>query len=281
MTSVLFTIAGRRVGSGVVNRLRLIFAVILLIVTHVIMEGVFFPFNASLERWFWLGLSGVLGLVIGDGFLFQAFIVLGPRLSMLMMAFVPVLSTMMAWAFLGERLRSMDLVAIIISVIGISWVVLEREGRRLDGEAKPFFLGVLYGFGGAIGQALGLITAKQGLVGDFSQLSAVLLRMSVAMVVIWILALIQGKVKESISAIGDRHALKAIVGASVVGPFLGVWLSLIAIDLAPVGIASTLMALTPIFLIPVVRWVFKETVTSRSIYGTIVAMFGVAMIFLS
>jgi drug/metabolite transporter (DMT)-like permease len=280
-TSVLFTVAGRRVGSVIVNRARLVLAVIFISVTHLALQGVIIPRETSPERIFWLGLSGMVGLVAGDASLFQAFVLIGPRLSMLMMALAPVISTLLAWIFLGEHLRSMDLLAVLITILGIAWVVWESNVRLQEVERKDFMLGILFGIGGATGQAVGLITSKLGMEGGFPPLSATLLRMLAAMLFLWIITLFQGKIGSTLHALKDRKAMLAIVGATIVGPYLGVWLSLIAIDQAQIGIASTLMALSPIFLIPLAKIVFKEQISNRIVFGTVVAIIGVTMIFVN
>jgi drug/metabolite transporter (DMT)-like permease len=280
-TSILFTIAGQRVGSVVVNRIRLVVAVVFISLTHWILQGEIIPRDISPERFFWLGLSGVIGLVAGDASLFQAFVLIGPRLSMLMMALAPVMSTMLAWIFLGEFLKVSDILAVLITIAGIVWVVCESNARLPEIERKDFVLGILFGVGGALGQAVGLITSKIGMEGGFPPLSATLLRMVMAMVVIWIITMFQGKVRVTLQALKDQQTFLAILGASIVGPYLGVWLSLIAIDQAQVGIASTLMALSPIFLLPLAKWIFKEEISGRIVFGTVFALIGVTMIFMN
>ena len=278
-TSVLFTLAGRRVGSVIVNRTRLVVAVFFIGLTHWILQGEIIPQDLNPKRVFWLGLSGVVGLVAGDASLFQAFVLIGPRLSMLMMALAPIISTLLAWIFLGEHLGPVDLFAILITVAGITWVVWESNVQLPKVERKNFVLGIILGVGGALGQAVGLITSKLGMEGGFPPLSATLLRMVTAMLFIWLLTIFQGKARSTLYALKDRKATLAIIGASIVGPFLGVWLSLIAIDQVHVGIASTLMSLSPIFLIPLAKWVFKEQVSSRVVFGTVIAIVGVTLIF--
>lgn len=280
-TAILFTVAVRRVGSVVVNRMRLFFALILLSIAHLLLQGKLLPFAVEPERWIWLGLSGILGLVIGDTFLFQAFAVLGSRLAMLLMALVPVFSTILAWLFLGQILTIVQVLAILIAVAGVAWVgwISNTEGDKANKKIVP--RGMLLGLGAAFGQALGLIAAQKGLQGDFSPLSGTLIRMLVAVIVIWTIALLRGQITSTLEALGDRIALSATIGATVVGPFLGVWLSLIAISLAPVGIASTLMSLTPIILLPLSRWFFKEQISGKVALGTLAALVGVAIIFVN
>ena len=180
-TSTFFTLAGRQVGSLVVNRIRLILALILLIFTHWVLLGQPIPLDAAPQRWFWLGISGVIGLVLGDAFLFQAFVWIGPRISMLMMSLAPVLAALAAWVFLGEFLSAGQIVGILITMAGVAWVVLDQNGGgpKTPGP-KNYLRGILFALGGATGQALGLVTAKYGLFGDFSPISANFIRMFTA-----------------------------------------------------------------------------------------------------
>ncbi len=118
------------------------------------------------------------------------------------------------------------------------------------------------------------------MVGGFSPLSATLMRMIVAAAVIWGFALLRGRAGRTLRALSDRQASLAILGGAIAGPFLGVWLSLVAVNLTEVGIAATLMALSPIFLLLPSHWIFKERVSLQSVVGTLVAIGGVALIFL-
>jgi drug/metabolite transporter (DMT)-like permease len=307
-SSIFFTIAGQRVGSLMVNRWRLLAAVVLVGAMHFILYGRPFPANPGTDRLFWLGLSALLGLVFGDSLLFQAYLYIGTRLAMLLMALAPIFGTLVAWLLLGETLTLPELLAILMAVVGVAWVVLERAGAdsppgeparlpaRIPQEGsrpatltgggrattrRQYLLGILCGLGGALGQALGLVTAKRGLVGDFPALSAVVIRMVVAMLVLWTWAAVRGQLLPTLRALRhDRRTGLAILGGATTGPFLGVWLSLIGVQLAPVGIASTLNALTPILLIPLVYVLFREKTSPRAFGGTLLAMGGVALIFL-
>jgi len=276
----MFTLAGRQVGPAVVNRARLILAVILLSLTHLILMGNIFPRGVEPQRWFWLGLSGIVGLVLGDAFLFQAFVWIGPRLSMLMMSLAPVISALVAWIFLDEYLSWMQIVGIGLTLSGIAWVILEGNGERKNTN-RDYVRGILFGLGAATGQALGLVLAKNGLYGGFSPISANLIRMLTAMIVLWAITFIQRKAYatfERLSA-NRRSVLFLLVGV-VAGPFLAVSLSLLAIQRTAIGVASTLMALTPVFLLPISYIIFKERFGWGAIAGTFVAVSGVALLFL-
>lgn len=277
--STLFTVAGRRLGSMNVNRIRLVIAAIFLSALHWISLGSLFPVNAAPDRFFWLGLSGVIGLVLGDIFVFRAFILIGPRLTMLMMSLAPILAAIQAWIFLDETLSGGQIFGILLTVGGIAWVILEKNGiQRNDRE---YGQGILLGLLGAIGQATGFVLAKNGLGGEFSAISANLIRMTAATIVMWIITLFQGQAKQTLSTFfHDREGIIATTGASFVGPFIGVSLSLFALQHVEVGVASTLTALPPIFLLPISYFIFKEQLSWGAILGTLVSMAGVAALFL-
>jgi drug/metabolite transporter (DMT)-like permease len=280
--SVLFTFAGRRFGSPLVNRMRLLVALVMIILMHLVATGQLLPLDAAPEHWFWLGISGLIGFVLGDALLFQGFVMIGPRLSMLMMALAPVIATVLGWIFLDEILSEIELLGIALTVGGIMWVVLERSPtQKADMPARMFLIGLLFAFGGAVGQAAGLVTSSIGLRDDFLALSGNVIRLSIATLAIWTFTAFQFRVPQSFTTLrSDLRATAMLVGASLTGPVIGVWLSLIAVQLAPVGIASTIMSLTPIFLIPISYVVFHEQITRRMVVGTIIAFAGTALLFL-
>jgi len=277
--SVFFTIASRLVGSSEVNRLRLILGMFLLIITHWLILGMVIPFNAFTYHWFWFGISGVIGFAIGDTFLFRGYVLIGPRLTMLLMSLSPIFGTILAWIFLKESLNSLELLAIIITIFGIIMVLYDKRSERL--KEKKFFTGILCGIGASFCQALGYLASKKGLLNnDFPALSGNLIRIMFGTIFIWLIALFQGEARKTLGKLTNKKADIAMLGGAFFGPFIGVWLSLIAIQYTYIGIASTLIALPPVILIPISHWVFKEKVTYISIIGTIIALFGVAIIFL-
>ncbi len=280
INSTLFTTAGRQVGSVVVNRIRLIAAFLFLTLAHLIFLGSPWPGGEQPDRWIWLGLSGIIGLVLGDAFLFQAFVWVGPRIAMLMMSLAPVIALVVAWLFLGEILAAGQLVGIFLTLSGVIWVI--SEGNHIRKAENPNYLkGVLFGLGGATGQALGLVLAKQGMAGSFSPISGNYIRMTTAMVVMWLITALQGQARISFRKVIEQpRALWGIVGGAFSGPFLGVSLSLLALQYATVGVASTLMALPPIFLLPVSYFFFEERFGWGAVAGTVLALSGVAVLFL-
>lgn len=280
VSSTFFTLSGRRVGPTSVNRARLLIASLLACGLHRLSRGAFLPLSVPLVSWAWLGLSGIIGLAAGDALLFRAYVRIGPALSMLVFALAPVLAALLSWPLLGENLTATEWCGIMLTISGIAWVVGERRRRGLVSEAKHYASGILFAVGGALGQALGLITAKIGLsLGVLAQ-SANLMRLVSAATVVWVGALLTGGAMRTLGALEvDRRASTFVVAGSVAGPLCGVWLSLVAIESAPVGVASTLMSLTPIFLLPVGRIVFGEPITYRALTGTAIAIGGAALLF--
>ena len=226
-SSTFFTFATQKFGSMVVNRLRLVMAAALLIVIHQLLFGSSLPLNASLSRWFWLGISGIVGLVLGDAFLFQAYRHIGTRLAMLLMSLAPVIAAIIAWIFLGETLGSIEILGIIVTMAGIAWVVMDGNVARKNGASgksgQLYLRGLLFGLAAATGQALGLVLSKLGMGGNFSAISANVIRMVTAAITIWVFTLFQGQIKPTVQQLSQYPRWIGVVAAGMLaGPILGV-----------------------------------------------------------
>jgi drug/metabolite transporter (DMT)-like permease len=282
--SVVFTQAGKRVGAVTVNTMRLWIAVPILALLHWLLFATPFPFAIEPRRFLYLGISGLIGFVIGDTMLFESFLLIGPRLAMLLALLVPVCSALLAWVFLGEKLLALEIVSMLVTIGGIAWVVAEKTvpfDALTSREPRKYRLGILLAAGGAVGQAVGLLFSRLGLTGGYSAISATLVRVSVSAVVLVFLSLFRGKIHAHLVKMKDKKALLEITAGALTGPALGVILSLVAIAHTHIGVASTLMSLTPVFLLPVSYFLFKERITSRAIIGTLIALSGVILLFLN
>ncbi len=282
-SSLFFTIGGRRVGAFAVNRMRLVFAVLLVGTAHWLIYGQPFPTGAPPYRVFWLGLSAIVGLVIGDTLLFQCYVLVGTRIGVLMFVLGPPFGALLSWLFLGESMAPIELVAMALVLGGVLWVVLERQAGMSETPAarRNYALGILFGVLAQLCQQANLVMSKQGLAGGYPALSGVMIRMVTGMIAIWLLAIVQREALHTIRQVrADGRAAGAIFGGAFSGPFLGVWMSMIAVQSSRIGVASTLMALTPVISLPVVHFVLKERISPRAIFGTLVAMSGVALMVL-
>ena len=278
-TSIVFTEASIRVGPIYVNVTRMFMALLYLSVTLLIM-GI--KIDLSYNQVWNLVISGFAGLIIGDTFLFKAFRSIGARISMLVMALVPPISAFLAFFFLGERLSFLGIVGIAITVFGIALVVLKREEKPTS-NYKIEYTGIFYAFIGAVGQAVGLIFAKNAFnEGEISGFLATFVRIASAVVVIYPLALFTNKYKNPIRVyMNDKGAFLFTAIGSIIGPYLGITFSMIAISHTKVGIASTLMSTVPIIMLPMVRYYYKEKLSWISITGAVIAVSGIAILFLN
>jgi drug/metabolite transporter (DMT)-like permease len=280
-SSVFFTLGGKVYGSLVVNRVRLLMALVFLMLTNWVLYGSPIPWDAGWNAWFWLGISGFVGLVLGDIFLFQAFLWLGPRVTMLIMSLHPVIGGLTAWLFLGEKLRGLEWVGILLALSGIAWVVWEGNAQNKTQQNPNYVRGILFALGAAAGQAIGLVLSKKGLVNDFPAISANVIRMVAAAASLWTITIFQGQVKYTFQQVRQHpRGNWFTLGGAIFGPFVGVSFSLYAVQYANVGVASTLMALAPILLLPISYFVFKERFGWGAIVGTLLAISGVALLFL-
>jgi drug/metabolite transporter (DMT)-like permease len=286
ISSLFFTSAGKRIGVLSVNAYRTVIAIALLAATHLILLGTIIPL-ANSGQWFWMGLSGIVGLGIGDSGLFAAYITIGPRRSVLMMALAPIFAAAGAYLMLGETIPALALIGIVITLAGVVMVILESDARigesKISDGRKAY--GVLFGLVGATGQGIGLVLAKKGIYLNsalvLNPISATLMRLSLGAVFIWVLALVARKLPDILRAAKNREGMKNTIAASFVGPYLGITLSMVAVTLTETGIAQTLLSLMPVMIIPVVWIVYGQRTNLRGIVGAIVAVIGVTIIFLS
>lgn len=278
VTSFLFAFAARKVGSVQVNINRIILAAIIL---FIIVEAFQIDYNLSSSQIYYLILSGITGLIFGDSFLFKAYQQIGARLGMILMSLVPAMSAVLAWIFLNEIITSIGILGMFVTILGIIIVVTDTS-RNTATKVKINRIGILSGFLGAAGQAGGLVLAKfafaEGYINGFV---ASLVRLSSAGIIIFIIGILFRRYKNPFKIYRNEiPALKATIAATVLAPVLGVTLSLVAIEFTKVGIASTLMALVPIIMLPISKYYYKEKLSARAISGAFIAVAGVVILFL-
>ena len=279
--SALFsTHAGRAVGPLVINRLRLVLSVLFLSLSHLIVLHTLIPPQATPQRLLWLSLSGFLGLTVGDALLFQAYIWIGPRLGVLLQCTVPIFSTILAWLFFRETLTWQQISGITLTLSGIVAVIMERSKSKVD--ISPHYMkGILLALSAAACQSTGLLISKQAMGDDLPALSATFIRMTAAATILWLITLARGEGQATLHELKThRQATFFIFIMSIIGTFIGIWLSMVAVQHAKLGIASTLMNLMPIFMMPLSYFFLHEAVSKQAIAGTIIAVMGVAILFM-
>lgn len=279
ISAVAFESAGKKVGSISVNLIRLFIAFALISVFNLFTRGMMLPLDASGSTWLWLSFSGLIGFVIGDLFLFQAFVQVGSRISMLIMSTVPPITAITGFIIMGERITLLALAGMVITIGGIALVILTKNSEdkifRLTHPVK----GLIYAFIGALGQAFGLVFSKFGM-GSYNPIAATQIRIIAAIIGFSIVITISKNWENLYTALKDDKAMKHISIGSFFGPFIGVSLSLFAVQHAPTGIVSTIMSITPILIIPISIIIFKEKVVPREIVGAIISLIGVSLLFI-
>ncbi len=286
--------ASRRIGSMSTNFLRLALSSVLLAGLLWIVIGRPYPAFADGKTWLWMGLSALVGYVFGDFCLFNSYIVIGARFGQLFMTLAPPFAAIAGWAMLGETLswRSWLAMAVTLTGIAISILSRSRDGHKLT--LRLPLKGVLLGIGAGLGQGVGLVLSKIGMQHYEAALPArapaafswalpfasTMIRSLVGMIGFFVLMAAFGMLPQLRAAVHNRSGMRYTALTTLFGPFIGVSLSLMAVQYARAGIASTLMALTPVLIILPYAVIYKQKVTPKEILGVIVSMTGVALFFL-
>jgi drug/metabolite transporter (DMT)-like permease len=277
-SALAFAAATTRVGSVYVNVVRLLAAVIFLLVTIIVGN---IRDNISIIQVGYLAVSGLIGFVFGDTFLFKSFEYNSARIGMIIMSVAPAVAALLAFIFLGETLTFISLIGMVVTLTGIMLVILERK------EASTHHLpvstaGVFYAFLGAVGQAGGLVLAKFAFViGPMNGFIATFIRAFAATLVLIPLNYFTRRFKQPVAVFSNNpKALSFTLLGAFLGPYLGVTFSLIAISLANVAIAATIMSIVPILMLPTVWILFRERLSWRAVVGACIAVAGVGILFL-
>lgn len=278
ITSLLFANAVSRIGSVQLNVSRQIIALIFLS-TVIFLFG--FDLSLSTRQILFLGLSGFVGLTFGDTFLFLAYREIGARISMLIMSLSPAVASVLAFLLLKEKLSFLTIIGMTVTLSGILLVVYDKNGKQENGIN---YLGLFFAFLASVGQGIGLVLAKIAFLESNNSLNgfvATFIRLFASISILLPVSLIMKKFKNPIIVFQkDPKAFLLTVGGSIAGPFLGITFSLIAVSHTKVGIASTIMALPPVIMLPLVKYFYNEKLNFRAVVGAFIAVFGVAILFL-
>ena len=288
-TALLSEFGSKRLGNLTLNVLRMALALVFSLVLFVVVTGSPLPAGASPEAAGWMLLSGLVGYVIGDFCMFQCYIIIGSRFGQLFMTLAPLAAALMAWVTLGQQMTLMSMVAMLVTLFGISISVLGR-GQHHKVSLKLPLNGVLFAVGAALCQGVGLVLSKIGM--DHYELgaempewlvpfSANFYRCIAGVVGFAILHYFRDGMAPFYDALRDRKGLSVALATTIFGPFVGVGFSLMAVQYTAAGIASTLMAMTPIIIILPSYWLFHEKITLKAVLGAFISVIGVSLFFLT
>ena len=291
-TALLSEYGSKRLGNLTLNVLRMALALVFSLVLFGVVTGSPLPTAVPLDACGWMLLSGLVGYVIGDFCLFQCYIIIGSRYGQLFMTLAPLSAALMAWVTLGQQMTAMSIVAMLVTLLGIGISVLGR-GEHHKVSLKLPLHGVLYAIGAAMCQGIGLVLSKIGM--DHYNLTALaetgvpewmipfsanFYRCVAGIIGFTLLLYVREGITPLREALHDRKGLTVATATTVFGPFVGVGFSLMAVQFTAAGIASTLMAMTPIIILLPSYWLFHEKITWRAFLGAVISVVGVSLFFL-
>ena len=293
VTAIFADKASHRLGSMTTNVIRLTLASVFLAILLWITLGHPYPVYADSKAWLWLGLSALVGYVFGDWCLFNSYLSIGARFGQLFMTLAPPMAAIAGWIMLGETLTWKSMLAMAVTLAGIAISILSRgEGHKV--KLSLPLKGVLLGLGAGTGQGVGLVLSKIGmqhyeaavpadapaLMDTMLPFASTMIRAVIGMLGFLALMAIQKDLPKLAAAVHDRKGLTYALILTLFGPVFGVSLSLMAVQYTDAGIASTLMALTPVLIIIPYAILYKQKIRLKEIIGVTVSMVGVAMFFL-
>lgn len=292
-TALFSEIASKKVGALQLNVIRMLLSLTFLSITMLIFTGAPYPLYAGGEAWFWLILSGLVGYVFGDYCLINSYVLIGSRIGQLFMTLAPPAAALSAWALLGEHLTLKAWIGMIVTLSGIAISILSKGEKRRVGLSIPI-KGVLLGIGAGVGQGLGLVLSKMGMqhyvkdvppeaaesFANVLPFASTFMRAVMGLIGFSIMLCFKKEFGKLFHAFKDKRGMTATVGATITGPFIGVSLSLMAVQYTEAGIASTLMALTPILIIWPAYLIFKQKVTLKAVIGAVISFIGVTLFFI-
>ncbi len=277
--SIIYSYLGKKVGSDAVTHIRLWLALPIIIIVNYLFTGSLFPFDIQLRSLIYISISGFFGFFIADLFIFRAFVDIGARESLVIMTTSPIFSIVFSWIFLGENLSIVTIGGILVILSGVIWVVFE-ENKGETGKKEHHIRGLIFALLGALTQAIGLIFVKKGMMAGVHPVTANLIRICAGLIGLVLYSSIRGKFLKDFARLNNLKFFTLLLLAVVVGPILGIILSMFALKMAPVGVVTTLMQVSPIMLLPVDIFIFRKKVSIGAIAGTILAVLGAVILFL-
>ena len=287
-----FTEAARRMGPNAVNHIRLVFAVVFLTIICLLFLPISFTelfTSPHLQHWLWFGVSGVIGLALGDYFGFTSFVILGPRIGSIFTTLAPAAALISAFFLIGERINIIGIVGILITIAGVVWLSLNRGGKEpmKDHAIGNVGKGILFAILSAVCQGVGLVLANKGFETqinntDLPFFQATWIRMIVAALIMYLITIVRGKFREMTQPVLENrnNGLIFTLAGTIFGPVMGVSLSMLAISLLhnKPSVAQTIFALVPVFVLPLSYLFYREKITAKSVFAALIAIAGVMVL---
>ncbi|MDB5325273.1 MAG: hypothetical protein JWM57_842, partial [Phycisphaerales bacterium] len=280
-SATVFEAAGRRIGSVNVNLLRLSIAAVLLAALCHLSGGVL-PKDAPSHVWGWMLVSGLFGFFLCDLCLFQAYVLIGARRSMLMLSLAPVFAAGLDTLVIHKPLTLIQGGGMVVTLLGVLWVISERPDDETPHTRAERRTGGLLAASAALLQAFGAITAKIGMRlpdgSDFDPIAATFIRSLAGVAGFALLIILSGRSRKLLAATKDGRAMALLTAGAVAGPVIGVVCFLASLQRVQTGITQTIIATIPVLLLPVAVLQKREHITWRAVAGAITAVAGVIVL---
>ncbi|MBC7694756.1 MAG: DMT family transporter [Burkholderiales bacterium] len=283
-----FTEAAKRIGSAPLNQYRLLLAWIIISIILFFWNGLtFFQLFTTPQpyHFLFLGLSGVIGFSIGDYCSFTSFKLLGPKLGSLYTTFAPGAALIVGYIALGETVNLTGILGISITIAGVIWLTLSKKdsSAALKVGYTRDKKGILFGIIGALCQGVGLVLSKYGMdyySEKLPTMHAVWIRLLFAFLAAFIVSLLAGKLISNSKPVltNEKNNLPYMFLGTLLGPVMGVTLSLFAIQKLEVAVAQTIFALLPLFVLPISLIVYKEKITLQAVLACFISLIGVLIL---
>ncbi len=283
-----FTEATKRIGAAPLNQYRLLLAWLIITVILVVINGISFNslfLNPQPMQILFLGLSGIIGFSIGDYCSFTSFKLLGPKLASLYTTFAPGAALIIGYIALNQSINLIGICGICITITGVIWLTLSKKDS-IEATKVGYIRdkkGIMFGIVGALCQGTGLVLSKYGM--DYYQtklptMHAVWLRLLFAFLAAFIVSLVAKKLVTNSKPIftNQNNNLPFLFLGTLLGPVIGVTLSLFAIQKIEVAVAQTIFSLLPLFVLPISAIVYKEKITLPAILSCLLALIGVLIL---
>lgn len=283
-----FTQGARRLGVNELNHFRLLLATIVIgIVSFIVAPESFVELFSSdyLTAWIWLGLSGLIGLSIGDHFGFAMYAILGPRLGSVLTTFAPAAALLLGSLLLSENISMLGIIGMSITIIGVITISLGKSERDLvpDHGHGSIAKGVLFGILAALCQGAGLVLAKKGMLSEYMfhhsvhPVHATFIRLLTGTLILHILTLIRGKIVPVYTPVlkNQNNGIRYAMLGTFFGPVFGVTMSIYAVARIDASVAQTIFSLVPVAAIILTYFRHHEKISLKSMTGVLVALLGV------
>ncbi len=277
-SSTVYALLGQRIPPLQLNLLKGLIAIALIVLTLTV-AGQPIPELDPLPVGILL-LSGVIGIGLGDTAYFSALIPLGARRTLLLETLAPPMTAVLALIFLRENLSTGAWCGILLTLLGIAWVITERTPASVVRDINPL-QGIVWAILAAIAQSIGAVLSRFALVeSNLSPLWSTLLRLIGGTLIVVLLLLIPRQTQKQVFQVLRSPRLIGVIILTAFGStYLGIWLQQTGLKFAPAGIAQTLSATSPLFVLPIAFWL-GEKISLRAVLGVLVAVVGIGILFM-